>query len=102
MLRSSLFLLLVLAACKKPAGEAGSCRRDDNTCVAFGAESGTAGKRMCNAGVWTPGEKSCPPGALGTCKHADETELVYGGPPNNFTPASARSACEFKGGTFTP
>lgn len=101
MRRSSLLVLvLALAACHKPAGEAGSCRKNDNTCVAFRAEEGTAGKRMCAGATWTPGDETCPTGSLGTCKRAEQAERLYAGPPNNFTVASAKTACEFKGGTF--
>lgn len=102
MLRSNLAILaLVLSAgCHKPAGEAGSCRKDDNTCVAYSAEEGTAGKRMCGGATWTPGDRTCPTGALGACKRAEQTELMYAGPPSNFTAAAAKTACEFKGGAF--
>ena len=101
MLRSSFVVLaLALAACHRPAGEAGSCHKNDNTCVAFSAEDGVAGKRMCAGAGWTPGEKTCPAGSLGTCQYPGETSVMYAGPPNNFTVASARSTCDFKGGSF--
>lgn len=107
MPRSSLVLALAILglallapACKKPAGVAGSCHRPDNTCVEFGPAEAAAGQRMCAGAMWSTGAGSCPPGALGTCKHGEETELVYAGPPSNYTAAGAKTACEFKGGSF--
>ena len=100
MLRSSLlFFVLALAACHKPAGEAGSCRKSDNTCVAYGPEDSAAGKRMCAGETWTAGATTCPAGSLTTCQLTEHAEQFYPGPPNNFTIASAKTACEYKGGT---
>ncbi len=95
---------LLLVGCSAQ-GEAGSCHRaHDNACVEYTRPQGAAGKRMCaSAGLtWTTGEKSCPaPNRVGTCTKKDEgVEVLYGGPPNNFTATTAKSACEFGGGVF--
>jgi hypothetical protein len=89
-------------------GEAGSCyRAGDNACVEYPRSQGAAAKRMCAGLKWTPGESSCPKESrLGACargKDAREsgTEWMYGGAPNNYTTASAKSACESGGGVFT-
>lgn len=96
-------LLLLLVACSKQQGEPGSCLRGhDNACVEYTREQAAAGKRMCAGMTWANGANSCPAaGRLGTCTKKDVTEIVYSGAPNNFTAASAKSACEFAGGTFT-
>jgi hypothetical protein len=87
-------------------GEPGSCYREpDNACVSYGAPMAGAGKRLCSSFRWIPGEKSCPAeGRLGTCtkEKGAVTELVFGGAPNNYNVATARNACELKGGVFLP
>lgn len=96
-------LVLVAAGCSKE-GEPGSCYRSpDNACVEYGKAMGGAGKRLCSAFTWTEGAQSCPKdGRLGTCikEKGAVTELVYGGTPNNYDVATARNACELKGGVF--
>jgi hypothetical protein len=98
-----LLLSIVLVACKDE-GEPGSCYRNpDNACVEYGKAMGGAGKRLCSAFTWRAGEKSCPAdNRLGTCtkEKGTVTEIVYGGSPNNYTVATAKNACEFKGGVF--
>jgi hypothetical protein len=92
-------LLVLASACSKGA-EPGACMREhENACIEYGRDVATAGKRMCAGMKW---EARCPPsGRLGTCAKKDGTEFVYGGPPNNYSPATAKSACEWAGGTFT-
>jgi len=96
-------LVLALAACSNE-GEAGSCYRDpDNACVEYGKSMGGAGKRLCSSFKWMPGEKSCPKeNRLGTCtkEKGTVTEIVYAGPPNNYSAPVAKNTCEFKGGVF--
>jgi hypothetical protein len=99
-----LFCVIVAWGCSKKPGEAGSCRRDgDNVCVEFGAAQATAGKRMCDPAKWTNGAGSCPrENRLGSCvSPRDGARFIYGGPPNHYTAASAKTACEFAAGTFT-
>lgn len=98
-------LAIALAACKRDAAPGSCYRTPDNACVEYGRSEAAAGKRLCAGLTWSAGEKSCPvQNRLGTCAKRDEhtTELLYSGPPNNFTPASAKSACEHAGGVFTP
>lgn len=85
-------------------GEAGSCfRQGDNACVDYPRAQGAAAKRMCAGLKWTPGEGTCPTAnRLGACAKKAGSEWMYGGAPNNYTPASAKGACEFGGGVFTP
>ncbi len=92
---------VALAACSKE-GEAGSCLRPvENVCVEYNGSQGAAGKRMCSGMTWTRGEKSCPTAQrLGSCVKQGQIEHVYAGAPNNYTPASAKSSCEFGGGSF--
>ena len=94
----------LLLACSKGGEPPGSCLRPQaNSCSEYAAAEAAAGKRMCSGMTWTPGEKSCPgPGRLGACEKSSGVELLYAGPPNNYTPASARIACEAAGGTFNP
>jgi hypothetical protein len=94
--------LLVLVACSRE-GEAGSCfRQPENLCIDFDRSQAAAGKRMCSGLTWTAGEKTCPvAGRLGGCAKAGHVEYLYAGAPNNYAPASAKSACEYAGGTFT-
>lgn len=105
-LLSAVFLVmpLALAGCSNE-GEPGSCyRTPDNACVEYGKAMAGAGKRLCSSFKWTEGAQSCPQeNRLGTCikEKGTVSELVYGGAPNNYTAASARNACEFKGGVFT-
>lgn len=102
---SVLVLVLVLAGCSNE-GQPGSCYRDpDNACVEYGQPMAGAGKRLCSAFKWSEGAQSCPKdNRLGTCikEKGAVTEIVYGGAPNNYTVATAKNACEFKGGVFTP
>jgi hypothetical protein len=87
-------------------GEPGSCyRTPDNACVEYGKPMGGAGKRLCSAFTWRAGAQSCPAeNRLGTCikEKGTLTEIVYGGAPNNYSVATAKNACDFKGGVFTP
>ena len=100
-----LVLGLFIAGCSNE-GEPGSCyRTPDNACVEYGKAMGGAGKRLCSAYTWKAGEKSCPAeNRLGTCtkEKGKITEMVYGGAPNNYNVATARNACELKGGIFLP
>jgi hypothetical protein len=98
----SLLASITLAGCTRT--EPGTCYRErDNVCVEFVAAQAAAGKRMCANAKWTSGAPSCPTAeALGGCTKKDGVEYLYGGPPNNYTAASARSVCEAQGGTFTP
>ncbi|MBX3199570.1 MAG: hypothetical protein KF894_15655 [Labilithrix sp.] len=91
-----------LVACSND--EPGSCfRGHDNACIDYDRPQAAAGKRMCAGMTWTPGEKSCPRNdRLGSCTRSGGAEWVYAGPPNNYGPASAKSACELNGGTFAP
>ena len=91
------------AACSKE-GEPGSCHRPhDNACIDYDRAQGAAGKRLCAGLQWTPGEKSCPSAdRIGSCAKKSGAEWVYGGPPNNYNASSAKTACEWAGGTFTP
>lgn len=105
-MRSLLFFCVasLLAACSNE-GEPGSCYREpDNACVEYGKSMGGAGKRLCSAFKWTEGPQSCPKeNRLGTClkEKGAVSEIVYGGSPNNYSVATAKNACEFKGGVFT-
>ena len=99
-------LLVALVGACSDKGEPGSCyRQPDNACIEYGASMGGAGKRLCSSFKWTPGAQSCPKeNRLGTCikEKGKVNELVYGGPPNNFTVPVAKNTCEFKGGVFLP
>ncbi|HVH47314.1 MAG TPA: hypothetical protein VM925_33495 [Labilithrix sp.] len=97
-----LFCAAIACACSTKAGEPGSCQRAiDNACVDYGAAQASAAKRICAADKWTTGEKTCPTAnRLGSCTKKDGAEWIYGGPPNNYTAASAKTACEFAGGVF--
>jgi hypothetical protein len=96
-------LALLLASCSREA-EPGSCyRAPDNACVEYGRARAAAGRRLCAGLTWAAGEESCPAeGRVGACVKAreDTTEWLYSGAPNNYTAASARSACEAAGGAF--
>jgi hypothetical protein len=94
-------LALLLAGCSKP-GAPGSCYRErDNACVEFDGAHAAGGERLCAGFRWTAG--TCPKeNRLGSCTKQGQSEWLYGGAPNSFTPASARSICEGGGGTFTP
>jgi hypothetical protein len=95
----------VVAGCSKE-GDPGSCyRAPDNACVEYGKPMGGAGKRLCSAFTWRAGAQSCPTeNRLGTCikEKGSVSEIVYGGAPNNYSTATAKNACEFKGGVFSP
>lgn len=102
-MRAVIFLLLVGAAgCSNKPGEAGSCLNEsNNSCTEFSPAQGAAGKRMCPATQWRSGAQSCPTDLrLGACTSRDGTRWMYGGAPNNYNAASAKSACEFTGGVF--
>jgi hypothetical protein len=103
MRASLMFSVMLVAACSNE-GEPGSCYRDhDNACVDYGRPQGAAGKRMCSGMKWTSGEKSCPTAnRIGACTKQSGTEWLYSGAPNNYNASSAKSACEFGGGVFTP
>jgi hypothetical protein len=103
LLFRALALTVSAAACSNE-GEPGSCyRSNDNACVDYDRSQGAAGKRMCSGMKWTHGARSCPTeNRLGACARKGGTEWLYGGAPNNYTPASARSACEWDRGVFTP
>lgn len=94
--------LLVLACSKE--SEPGSCYHPNgNTCVEYDGSKAAAGKRLCSGMTWTPGEKSCPTAnRLGSCVKQGHSDWMYAGPPNNYSPSSARSVCEWGGGVFTP
>lgn len=93
--------LLLLSACT-PAAKAdpGSCfRAVDNVCVEYPAAQAVAGRKMCTPPMtWAP---SCPPQSLGVCTKPNGREHMYGGAPNNYTPATAQSACAFAKGSFS-
>jgi hypothetical protein len=97
--------LVALASCSN-SGEPGACFREtEGTCVQYGRPQGAAGKRMCDKNKWIAGEKACPTEKrLGLCTHKGDKapEYLYGGPPNNYTSASARNHCDFAGGFFEP
>jgi hypothetical protein len=102
VIRATAVLLACAAslACSKN-GEAGSCFRDaENLCVEHTKEQGAAGKKVC-VGRWTTGEGTCPTAnRLGTCTRRDGAEIYLSGPPNGYTAVSAKSKCEFGGGSF--
>ncbi len=89
-------------ACSTDA-QPGSCYRPaDNACLGYPRERAAAGKRLCSGMTWTAGEGSCPAlGRVGHCAHKEGSEILYTGAPNNYTAASARTACEHAGGTFS-
>lgn len=97
-------LALVVPACKRD-GQPGSCYRDrDSACVEYDAARAAAGQRMCAGHRWTPGVGTCPTeNRLGTCvrERGAVVEHLYAGPPNHFTPVSARGACESGGGSWS-
>jgi len=96
-------LFVALVACSKPVAEPGSCFHPlENSCTEYGPANARAAKRMCRPSDWRPGEHTCPAGSIGTCRKGGGGDLLYPGPPNNYTAASAKSACEFAQGTFTP
>ena len=99
-----LFCALIACACSSKPGEPGSCHREnDNACVDYSAAQAAAARRMCAGNKWTPGEKACgSANRLGSCTKKDGAEWIYGGPPNNYTAASAKTACDFAGGVFAP
>jgi hypothetical protein len=93
--------LVLLLACTKRTAEPGSCYHPlENSCTEYGPENALAAKRMCRPSDWRPGLQSCPTPTLGTCSRRGGKAFLYAGPPNNFTPESAKSACEFGQGTF--
>lgn len=96
------FCLLVAAGCSNKPGEAGSCLSEsNNACTEYSVAQGAAGKRMCDDAHWKVGEKSCPTEhRLGACTSRDGMRWMYSGAPNNYSAASAKSACEFSGGVF--
>ena len=57
---------------------------------------------MCTGGFqWTPGEHTCPKdNRLGVCARDGRDEILYAGPPNQFTSAAAQAQCESAGGVF--
>jgi hypothetical protein len=93
----------LLAACDG-GGEPGSCyRARDSACVAYDRAHAAAGKRMCQGFTWTAGEASCPrENRIGTCtrESGNVVEYMYSGPPNQLTPAIARTTCETAGGRY--
>jgi hypothetical protein len=93
---------LAALGCDEPRGAPGSCFKEkDNVCIEFDAAQGAGGERLCAGYRWTKGAGTCPRDArLGTCTHQGQVEIVYGGAPNRFTPAAAKSVCESSGGTF--
>lgn len=99
------FLLVILAisGCSEE-GEPGACyRASENACTEYGRSQGAAGKRMCSGKKWIPGTKACPmEGRLGTCIKAgsNTSDIIYSGPPNNFTVGSAKNSCDWAGGVF--
>lgn len=101
-LAASVLALSFVTSCAPK--EAGSCYRPaENLCIAYTPAQGAGGHKMCvGAMTWTPGADSCPPASVGTCTKESGSERLYPGPPNNYTPASARSACEFAKGSFAP
>jgi hypothetical protein len=106
--RTLAWLFLGLAALANGAcsreGEPGSCFRErENLCLEYDRVQGAAGKRMCSGMTWTGGASSCPSASrLGTCVKQSGAEYVYGGAPNNYTPSSAKTWCEWARGVFTP
>lgn len=99
-MRPALFAI-ALAACTHDA-EPGSCYRErDNACVELGRAQAAAGKRLCTGFRWTAGEGTCPKdNRIGTCRRDAHDEILYGGPPNQFTPDVAKTQCEAAGGSF--
>jgi hypothetical protein len=95
-------VLLVLAACSKQDAEPGSCYRErDSACVEHPRAQAAAGKRLCTGFRWTPGEGTCPKeNRVGTCTRDGHDEVLYGGPPNYLTPATAKTQCEAAGGSM--
>src|SRR5215213_8049267 len=96
---------VIFIACSNE-GDPGACKNDsDATCIEYGRSQGAAGKRMCGSDKkWLPGDKACPKeNRLGTClkENGRVASIVYGGPPNNYTPSAAKNACEWGGGVFT-
>lgn len=89
------------AGCAKDA-DPGSCyRARDNACSEYGRAVAAAGKRMCTGFAWRAGASSCPlENRLGLCTKDGRDDILYAGPPNQFTPAAAKSACESGGGHF--
>lgn len=102
MMRAGCIFLFALAACDSKPAEPGSCfRPQENACIEHDAAHAAGGKRLCVGLVWTAGAGSCPPAnRLGTCTKKDGAELLYAGPPNNYSAASAKLACEHGAGTF--
>ncbi len=96
-----LLLLVLSCACSKDA-EPGSCYRGrDNACAQYARAEAAAGKRMCTGFEWRAGESSCPlENQLGICRKDAREEILYGGAPNQYTPAVAKSVCESGGGHF--
>jgi len=94
----------VLAGCRAEASPPGSCMRDrDGACTEYPGDRAAAGKRMCAGFTWREGAGSCPAeGRLGTCaKEAGRVvEILYAGPPNHFTAATAQGACTGAGGQW--
>lgn len=97
-----LFALLA-SACHKE-GTPGSCHRQhQSACVSYDAERAAAGKRMCGGGKWIDGPSSCPTeNRLGTCSREKGAvvEILYSGPPNQYTKGLAKQVCETNGGVF--
>jgi len=95
-------LLALLLACEKTPEQPGSCQRpQENVCIEYDSTHAAAGKRLCAGLVWTAGASSCPTAdLLGLCSKKDVEERMYSGAPNNYSAASARTACEHGSGTF--
>lgn len=97
-------LALALAACHTEPGAPGSCTRDrDGACTEYPADRATAGKRMCAGFTWREGAGTCPKESrLGTCtkEGGRVVDILYGGPPNHFTAATAEGACTGAGGQW--
>ncbi|AKU94218.1 hypothetical protein AKJ09_00882 [Labilithrix luteola] len=94
----------VVVGCSKQSGSPGSCYRErDSTCTEYSAAESVAAQRMCQGFRWTSGTNTCPKeNRIGACvrENGHVTEMMYSGPPNQFTPDIARSTCERAGGTF--
>jgi hypothetical protein len=84
----------------------GSCWRDrDSACTEYAADRAIAGKRMCGSFTWREGASTCPAeNRLGTCtaQGGGVVEILYGGPPNHYTPEAARGECMSSRGQWAP
>jgi hypothetical protein len=96
--------VVAAAGCKRGGGEPGTCTADVlNVCTEYSAAAGRGGERVCGGGTWRAGAGTCAAeGLLGTCtlQGGAVVEHRYGGPPNNFSAAGAKRACETAGGAW--